>query len=150
MHCDICEIKNLIYRYADHIDRGDLGALAAMFEQAVLVAVDAKGIEAEIRGEQAVLDMYRHFTRVYEDDGTPHTLHMTSNVMVEVEDNGIAAGGRSYAVVFQAQDGFPLQPIIAVRYEDAFLKESQGWRFSRRRIETRLLGDLSRHLLQPI
>jgi ketosteroid isomerase-like protein len=150
MHCDICEIKNLVYKYADHIDRGELEALAAMFEQAVLVAVDADGIEAEIRGEQAILDMYRHFTRLYEDDGTPHTLHLTSNVIVEVEDNGVAAGGRSYAIVFQARDGFPLQPIIGVRYEDVFLQESGDWRFSRRRIETRLLGDLSHHLLQPM
>ena len=150
MQCDSCDIKNLIYQYADYLDRGDLLSVAALFDGGRLVAVMEGGAESEIVGEQAVHDMYRSFTRLYEDNGTPHTLHMTTNVIVEVEEGGLTASARSYAVVFQAVDDFPLQPIIGVRYYDRFSKNSGSWTFSERKIESHLMGDLSQHLLQPM
>ena len=150
MQCDSCEIKNLIYRYADAIDRGDLDGVAAMFEHGKIVAMDASGGQADVVGAQAVGAMYRAFTRLYEDDGSPHTLHMTSNVIVSVVEDGATATASSYAVVFQAVSDLPLQPIIGVRYRDCFDRSDQGWRFSERNIESHLLGDLSKHLLQAI
>ena len=150
MQCDSCDVKNLIYQYADYLDRGDLRSVAALFDGGRLVAVMEGGAESEIVGEQAVHDMYRSFTRLYDDDGTPHTLHMTTNVIVEVDEDGLSASSRSYAVVFQAVDDFPLQPIIGVRYYDRFSKLSGNWAFNERKIESHLMGDLSRHLLQPI
>ncbi|MEE4146255.1 MAG: nuclear transport factor 2 family protein [Halieaceae bacterium] len=148
MSCDHCAIKNLIYRYAHHIDDGDLEAVAAMFEAGRIVAVDGQGRDTNIVGAGAVLALYRSFTRIYDDNATPHTLHMTSNVLVEVE--GDSATAKSYAMVFQALDTFPLQPVIGVRYRDEFVRAGAGWRFAERRIDTRLVGDLSRHLLQGI
>jgi len=150
MQCDSCEIKNLIYRYADYLDRGDLDAVVALLKGGRLIALMADGGESEIVGEQAIHDMYRSFTRLYEDNGTPHTLHMTTNIIVEVAEGGLSASSRSYAVVFQALDDFPLQPIIGVRYYDRFSKTAESWAFNERKIESYLLGDLSRHLLQPI
>ena len=150
MQCDSCDVKNLIYQYADYLDRGDLRSVAALFDGGRLVAVMEGGAESEIVGEQAVHDMYRSFTRLYEDNGTPHTLHMTTNVIVELEEGGLSASSRSYAVVFQAVDDFPLQPIIGVRYYDSFSKASGSWAFSERKIESHLMGDLSQHLLQPM
>jgi len=150
MQCDACEIKNVIYTYADYLDRGDLDSVAAMFSHGRILAVDGEGKESAVIGAQAVDAMYRNFTRLYEDNGTPHTKHMTTNVIVELEDDGLGASARSYAVVFQAVDDFPLQPIIGVRYYDRFEKEEGQWRFSERRIESHLFGDLSRHLLQPM
>ena len=150
MTCDSCEIKNLVYRYADLIDSGDLQGVASLLAGATLVTGDGSGVETEIRGEQEILGLYRAFARLYEDDGTPHTLHLTGNVMVEVEPGGETARAQSVAVVFQALDGFPLQPIITVRYHDNFTRGGDGWCFSLRRIETRLVGDLSHHLLQSI
>ncbi len=150
MGCDICEIKNLVYRYADSIDRGHLASLSALLAEATLVVLGADGLESEIRGETAILGMYRNFVRLYDDDGSPHTLHLTTNTLVDLDQGAQTASGQSYAVVFQARDGFPLQPIIGVRYEDAFARGSAGWQFRRRRIETRLVGDLSHHMLQPV
>ncbi len=83
-------------------------------------------------------------------DGSPHTMHMTSNVMVDVDEAGATASSRAYAVVFQAVDDFPLQPIIGVRYYDEFTKIEDGWHFTERQIDSHLFGDLSRHLLQKI
>lgn len=148
MHCDSCAVKNLIYRYAHLMDDGDLDSVAAMFSDGKIVAVDGRGRETDIVGAQAVLDLYRSFTRLYEDDGSPHTLHMTTNVLVEMEEGGATAGAKSYAVVFQALPDFPLQPIIGVRYHDRFARVAGDWRFAERRIDTRLVGDLSRHLLR--
>jgi len=148
MNCDSCAIKNLIYQYAQHIDNGDLDSVAAMFDGGRIIAVDAQGREVIIEGRAAVMALYQSFTRIYPDNNSPHTLHMTSNVVVEVEDNGARASAESCAVVFQALEDFPLQPIIGVRYSDTFTRESAGWRFEQRRIKTRLTGDLSRHLLR--
>jgi len=148
MNCDSCAIKNLIYLYAQHIDNGDFDSVATMFDGGRIIAVDALGREVSIEGSAAVLALYQSFTRIYPDNNTPHTLHLTSNVVVEVEDTGTRACATSIALVFQAVEDFPLQPVIGVRYSDIFTRESAGWRFEQRRIETRLSGDLSRHLLR--
>ena len=150
MSCDRCDIKNLIYQYADYIDRGDLDSAAALFSDGKLIAAGTDGEETEFAGAAAVHALYSAFTRLYPDDGSPHTLHMTTNVIVDVEAGTDRASAKSYAVVFQAVEDFPLQPIIGVRYHDRFEKSDGEWRFSERRIETHLIGDLSRHLLQPV
>lgn len=148
--CDSCAIRKLIYQYADHIDRGDLRAVAAMFSHGRVVAADSEGRENEFVGEEAVYGLMSAFTRLYPDNGTPHTKHMTTNVMVELDDDGRTAHSQAYCIVFQALADFPLQPVIGVSYQDRFEKTERGWRFTRRRMETDLLGDLSRHLLQSI
>ncbi len=150
MSCDSCEIKALIYRYAHHLDNGDLDQVAAMFSDGKLVTTDDGGAVVEIAGAGAVKALYGAFTRLYPDDGTPHTLHMTSNVVVEVEEGAQRASASSYAVVFQAVEDFPLQPIIGVRYFDAFQKSGRHWRFRERRIQTHLVGNLSKHLLRSM
>ncbi|RLA57562.1 MAG: nuclear transport factor 2 family protein [Gammaproteobacteria bacterium] len=150
MSCDSCAIKNVIYRYADLIDRGDFRGVAAMFSRGKIVSLDGQGRKNDIVGEEAIYGLYSNFTRLYQDDGSPHTLHMTSNVMVDVDEAGKVASSQSYAVVFQVMDDFPLQPIIGVRYYDTFAKIDEAWHFTERQINTRLMGDLSRHLLRPI
>ena len=150
MQCDSCLIKNLIYRYADHIDRGDLRGAAAMFRRGKIIATGADGLEHELAGEDAVYATYSAFTRLYQDSGTPHTQHMTTNVMIDVADDGKSATGQAYAIVFQAVEDFSLQPIIGVRYEDRFEKSAKGWIFSERKIVSLLPGDVSRHLLQSV
>lgn len=149
MECDSCAIKQLIYRYAQLLDAGDLEGVAGLFSHGRIVAAGQSG-DALIEGAAGVLALYRSFTRLYDDDGTPHTLHLTSNVVVTTDADRAAASAQSCAVVFQAVQGFPLQPIIGVRYEDRFENATSGWRFSERRIDTRLTGDLSRHLLKDI
>ena len=148
MSCDSCDIKALIYRYAHNIDNGDLEGAAALFVNGKLVATDAEGAAVDIVGAAAVRALYQSYTRLYEDDGTPHTLHMTTNVLVDVAEVEASASASSYAMVFQALPDFPLQPIIGVRYRDHFVKSGEQWQFAERRIETYLHGDLSRHLLR--
>ena len=90
--------------------------------------------------------MYHASTRLYEN-GTPLTKHVTTNLLIEVADDGATATCRSYYTVLQKTEGAPLQPIIAGRYHDEFAKRDGQWRFTRRHMIVDLIGDLSRHLL---
>lgn len=140
------EIERLLFLYAERIDLGDFEGVADLFAHAVL-----KGPVGEdgVRGRDAALALYTCSTRRYED-GTPRTKHVTSNLIVEVDEPASRASARSYFTVFQALPDFPLQAIIAGRYHDRFERVGGLWRFSERRMLPELFGDLSRHLLIPL
>ncbi|QFU77270.1 nuclear transport factor 2 family protein [Halioglobus maricola] len=138
------EIENLIYRYAELIDDGDMDTLAGLFSRARFL--DPSG-EVQGEGSRAIGAIYRAFTRVF-PEGTPRTHHVTTNVIIEVANQ--TAEARSYFTVFQATSGLPLQPIIAGRYHDTFALDANGWYFTSRQVFSRLAGDLSEHLLGPI
>ena len=106
-------------------------------------------LEQAVAGRDAVLALYRASTRIYED-GSPHTRHLTSNAVIEVHDDGLAAAARSCFTVFQQVDDFPLQPIISGRYHDTFQRLDGRWWFDTRIMLVDLIGDLSRHLLYEL
>lgn len=141
---DYFAIQNLIYRYCDRIDRGDFAGLAQLFADAEL---HVPALPAPLRGVAAIEALYRQFTRVYPETGTPRTRHVTSNVIIEPEGER-AARAQSYVLVHQATPALPLQPIIGGRYSDRFAKVNGTWRFTERRMEMDLFGNLSAHLLQ--
>jgi ketosteroid isomerase-like protein len=143
---DYFAIQNLVYRYCHTIDRGDFAAVGELFAHAViLVPASAQ----QVKGAQAVHDMYARFTRRYPDGNTPKTAHVTSNLIIEA-DGADAARAQSYFTVHQATPVLPMQPIIGGRYFDRFARVDGRWRFTERRIEIDLLGNLSEHLLQAI
>ncbi len=137
------EIEQLLYLYAERIDLGDLPGVADLFEHG---AITTPGVDGGPRGREAVLGMYRSSTRLYED-GTPRTKHVTTNVIIEVDEAAGTAISRSYFTVLQALEDFPLQTIIAGRYHDRFERVAGSWWFAERTMIPELLGDLSRHLL---
>jgi hypothetical protein len=89
--------------------------------------------------------MLRENVIVYED-GTPRTKHITTNTVVEVDEEGGTAVARSYFTVLQALPDLPLRPIASGRYEDRFERREGEWLFVERRVRTDLVGDLSHHL----
>jgi len=137
------EIENLLYTYAERIDLGDFEGVADLFAHAVITS---PGAERGPGGREAALETYRRSTRLYAD-GTPKTKHVTTNAIIEVDEEAGTATSRSYFTVFQRLDDFPLQPIIAGRYHDRFERVDGGWRFAERMMLPEMLGDLSRHLL---
>jgi len=137
------EIENLLYLYAEAIDAGDFERVADILAHAEMVGANDEGM---MSGRDMILETYSTVTRRYEDDGTPHTKHVTSNAIIEVDEASDSATARSYFTVFQSLPDFPLQPIIAGRYHDGFERVDGRWRFCRRKIITELYGDLSRHL----
>ena len=135
-------IENLVYRYAERIDAGDLAGVAELFRHGRIQA--APGVVVE--GADEVRRMYDGATRLY-GDGTPRTKHVTTNVQVEVDEAAGSGTASSYYTVFQQTEGLPLQPIIAGRYHDTFHLVDGEWWFDTREMFVDLTGDLSHHLL---
>ena len=136
------EIENLVYAYAERIDAGDLAGVAELFRHGRIQA--APGVVVE--GADAVRKLYEQSTRLHED-GTPRTRHVTTNVIVEVDEAAGRATSRASYTVVQQTDALPLQPIIVGRYHDSFHRVDGRWCFDTREMFVDLTGDLSHHLL---
>lgn len=139
-------IQNLVHRYAELIDLGDFAALGELLGRAEVGSGDHPG---SLTGPDAVTAMFASTTRRYED-GTPRTKHVTTNCIVEVDEDAGTGTCRSYFTVFQAVPALPLQPIVAGRYHDRFVREDGSWRFAERRFFIDLVGDVSQHQLVPL
>ncbi|MBE1485757.1 nuclear transport factor 2 family protein [Plantactinospora soyae] len=134
-------IENLIATYAELVDTGDFVALASLFTDASFTLNSGERLD----GRDAIQRL-AHDTLVLYDDGTPRTKHVTTNVIVEVDEAAGTADSRSYFTVFQALTDFPLQAVACGRYRDRFERRDSGWRFVERQVVTDFLGDVSRHL----
>ena len=137
-------ITKLIYTYAERIDAGDFAGVANVFADATLTF---EGFGDAVAGRDAIEALYTRTTRRYED-GTPHTKHVMTNVMVDVADDGESASSRSYFTVLQAVPGeLALQPVIAGRYRHSFECVENRWRVATMHIIIDLVGDLTHHML---
>ena len=134
------EIANLIYLYDEHVDRGRFADAAALFADATVVY---EGRDITTTGA-AELEAFLHSSDRLYSDGTPRTLRLRTNVIVDVDD-GHTASAFSFFTLFQEAPDFPLQVIIAGATRDRFVRHDDGWRFQARSVEIRLTGDLSAH-----
>lgn len=140
------QITNLLYRYAELMDAGDLTAVAAMFRHAKMKSGAADGL----LGHEEMLDQWHRFVKIH-PCGTPRTKHVVTNPIVEVDEAADTATCRSYYTVLQATDVVPLQVIAAGRYHDRFERVDGSWRFAFRDYSMLdLKGDLSDHLLVAV
>ena len=149
--------RKLMHRYAEALDNGDIDSLRELFAHATL---RADGQDASWRGGDAAVDMLTSFTVFYDRDenpvdvlrsaGTPRTMHVLTNVDVDVDAGGERASARSCYTVSQRLGDFPLQVIIQGRYRDRFERVDGVWRFSERVYVVSLVGDLSRHQKRPL
>jgi hypothetical protein len=139
--CD--EIRDLLFAYCWHMDRAEFDALGALFAHASM-GDGSTSNAPELRGADAIAALYRGRCIVY-PDGTPRTKHVCTNAIIEIDDDGRHATSRSYFLVEQQLDDFPLQPIVGGRYHDRFERADDGWRFAARRFFVDLVGDVSRH-----
>jgi 3-phenylpropionate/cinnamic acid dioxygenase small subunit len=138
-------IENLLYTYAERIDRGDFAGVAALFEHATIHAVEGGPPETQFHGVDGARTMYEMSTRRHED-GTPRTTHLTTNAIIEVDEEAGTATCRSRFCVLQATPDLPLQPIVAGRYHDTFRVVDGDWWFASRTILLDQVGDVSQHL----
>ncbi len=132
-------IANLMYRYAESIDDGRLEDAAALFERAT-VPMGSRDFDHE-----ALLELWRSLIIIH-PDGTPRTVHQTTNLIIEVAPDGRSASARSRFTVLQATDTLPLQPICSGRYSDTFVKSDGAWHFASRRYAMPFVGDTSQHM----
>jgi len=139
-------IENLLYTYAERIDRGDFEGVAELFTHGRIAASPEASPEQTFEGRDRVLALYRGSTRIH-SDGTPRTRHVTTNAIIEVDEGEQSAAARSSFTVLQQVDDLPLHPIICGRYHDTFQRIDGRWWFDTRIMIVDLVGDLGRHLL---
>ena len=125
------------------MDDGDFAGLGTLLADATFT-----GSGAPVSGPAAIEKMFRDTLIVY-DDGTPRTKHVTTNVVIEADEEAGTADSRAYFTVLQALPGLALQPIVSGRYSDRFERRDGQWRFAERRVRVDLVGDVSHHLRQP-
>jgi len=144
-------IEEIMHRYAYCVDTADIETLANIFAAGALVSQDGK----ETRGPKAIAELFSKTIIFYDQDGnkvpytrkqcTPLTKHVTTNLIMEFNNEITAADVKSYFTVYQTIDG--ANPIIAGgRYEDRFEHDPYGWHLIERRILLDNLGDMSHHL----
>jgi hypothetical protein len=137
------EIANLLYGYALYMDSGDFASAASLFTHARLHLGPDHDVDSD-----TMLGLWQGMVILY-PDGTPRTKHVVTNPIIDVAAD--TATCRSYYTVLQQTDDFPLQTIVAGRYEDRFERVDGRWRFSFRDYSLiDLVGDLSHHLSQQI
>jgi 3-phenylpropionate/cinnamic acid dioxygenase small subunit len=139
------EIENLVYSYAKRLDAGDLDGVAALFAHGRICGMEGGPPETVFAGTERVRSMYEMATRLYED-GTPKTKHLTSNVIIHVDDDGGTASGSAYYCVMQATPDLPLQIIVTGHYKDTFHRIDGTWWFDTRIMFIDQVGDTSHHL----
>ena len=138
-------IRNLLGRYCELLDAGQLDAVADLFADAVLTDDDGREVA---RGRDGTLRLLQGTVHLH--GGSPRTRHLTTNSIIDVDDDEGTATARSAYVVLQATDALALQPIIAGRYRDRFVRTDAAaggeWSFAERAFAIDLVGDLSHHM----
>jgi SnoaL-like domain len=137
------EIARLIFLCDERNDDGDFDGVGELFADAV-IGVEGMG-DAVAAGAAAVAEQFRSTTRVYAEGGA-RTHHISTNLIIDVDEEAGTATCQSHYVMFQATEGLPLQPINTGRNFDEFERVDGRWRWRRRYIQTRLFGDMSHHL----
>jgi len=139
---------NLLYRYAELMDSGRFDEIATELFSHCRFVVGPEGTPT--LDAQQMLEIFKSTTIRYED-GTPHTKHVITNPIVEVDEGSGRATCRSYYTVFQQTDTLPLQPVVCGRYHDRFERLDGQWRFVERDYTlVDLVGDVSQHLTYPL
>jgi 3-phenylpropionate/cinnamic acid dioxygenase small subunit len=133
------EISDLMFRYAELFDTARFDEFAALFEH-------GKWHKAE-PGAAAARRWIDDNVQLH--NGSPGTKHVTTNVVVDVEEMADTATSSAYVTVFQALPDFALQPVFAGRYRDRFARVDGRWRFTECVVIGDLYGDISRHVKYP-
>lgn len=136
------EVRRLLATYVHNLDNGKVEANAELLSDASFLVVDTL-----VEGRAAIATFLRTNVQ-HHADGTPRTSHSLSNSLIDVE-SPTRATAITYFTVHQEVEGLPLQPIVTGRYEDAFELRGGRWRFVKRSVQPRLVGELSHHVAPP-
>jgi hypothetical protein len=139
MLSDCDQILNLLYELDEHIDMGRFDAAADVFADATL---SVHGGDLTVRGRDEVAAFLRRSIRLH-DDGTPKTVHLTVNPVVDVDDTAGTASAQTFFTVFHASDEVPLQPVLGGANFDTFRRTERGWQLASRVVQVRLTGNIA-------
>ena len=134
------QVANLVFGMAEAIDDGDHDRIEALFGDATFQLADREPRVGGAAFRRTVERSVIHY------DGRPRTLHVITNLQIDVDDERGVARSKAYVTVLQAVADFPLQPVLTGRYHDEFASDDSGiWHWVARRMQMEHLGDTSRH-----
>ena len=134
------QIANFVYGMAEAIDDGDHERIESLFGDATFQLGDRDPRVGGAAFRRTIERSAIHY------DGRPRTLHVVTNLQIDIEDDQRAAHSKAYVTVFQSLPDFPLQAVLTGRYHDEFASDEAGrWRWVARRMQIDHLGDTSRH-----
>lgn len=142
MSDDRDEISNLIARYAELLNLGQLEELGGLFRHGKITSSTNDDTH---EGAEAVIAMYRE--SVVFPDKLPDTLLVTTNLQIEVD--GDSATGKAYWMAMH-QTSSGVSAVVAGRYHDQFRRIDGRWCFHHRHMLVDMTGDLSSHLTAPL
>jgi hypothetical protein len=128
-----------VYGLAEAIDDADHERIEQLFGDATFRLGDG---EPRVGGA-ALREVIE--TSMTHHEGGPRTLHVVTNLQIEVSDPLGDASARSYVTVMQGLADFPLQAVLTGRYRDRFRLGDDGWRWTERHMTIVHVGDTSRH-----
>jgi hypothetical protein len=136
-------ISKLIFTCDQRNDDGDFDGVGELFAHAY-IGVEGMG-ENVCEGAEATAQQFKDTTKVYAEGGA-RTHHISTNLIIEVDEEAGTATCQSHYVMYQQTDELPLQPIDAGRNFDTFERVDGVWRWKTRYIRVLLHGNLSHHL----
>jgi hypothetical protein len=138
-------IRNLIFRYCELMDAGDIDSTADMLSDAKVIGQDGNLLAT---GRDEVRAMYARGNRTERTSGGRRSKHLTTNVYVEVDEGADSAIARAYWVLLvSTSPDDPVRPILAGSYHDTFSRVDGTWRFSERAYVVDLVGSEAATLL---
>jgi ketosteroid isomerase-like protein len=135
--CDAHEITALVFSYARLLDRGDVDAVAALFEHSTWRSLPSGSVR---RGAAEVRPVYEN---LLDQIGTEPTKHLITNLTIDVQPGADTATSHCYWTVLQNPTAGRIDITLSGQYTDSFEKVDDSWRFTDRLITVDLTGGQS-------
>lgn len=119
------QITNLIHRYAELVDAGDVDGLMDLFAYA-----EIRRRDGVVRGEAIRSNFGR--LPIGKNPGVTFR-HVTTNLILDIDEDAGIGSARCYATVLKCTAGDRIEAIVSNRYHDDFTCTDGVWRFAVRR-----------------
>lgn len=135
------QIHNLIALYTHYVDQARFDKVGDLFANGKIISPGNV-----MEGKEGVVSQLNKNLQVY-PDGTLRTAHLTTNTVLDIQEDTDEATAVSYLTILQAdaERGLSLQPIAVGHYHDTFKRVDGKWEFSVRELIITLAGNLSHH-----
>jgi len=133
-------VTRLILAYCSEIDAGRLDGMAELFSKGTWYPSP----RTPLKGRDQVAAFLN--TNVILYDGVPRTRHVTTNIRVDLAEDGKSASAESYMIIYQSAPGSGPQIIVQGAYADKFFLDDGQWFFDERHVTTDGMGDTSNHI----